>query len=654
MLSTVSMELFNLVILDTDLEKVTEMIVHQGILHLVKIDALQTWAKNLAVAEISLQQNKYLELEKRIKNVLRRLGETKDTEKNVVEYKLPVLSMEETINSLDEIESRLTPKLIEKESLQEQLSKQEEIYKQIDVFGHWDIAKMVKGKHSFLETVTGKIDSKDLVFLQKGLHDIPNIIMPFKTAGKETMVLIIILKRNHPVLEKVLNDTVFEKIPVREEAVSISQDVKIEIKKKIKSIEEKINSINSRIEEYKMQVKPVLLNFFAQGITKRAVLNAEGYFQKTTRTYLISGWIPVLQRDEFISRIKGLVGKNCYIYEEKPEEVEAIKEKREKVPVLFNNPKFVKPFEMLITNYGIPEYKTIDPTIFVAISFLIMFGAMFGDAGHGLLFFILGLILFRKKKQVISKAGILIAYCGVSSILFGFLYGSILGMEGIIPALWMRPFNNILYFLKLAVLFGVFMISTGIIVNIVNAFRTKDIIKGIFDKAGLIGGVIYWTGIGLVIKYLVLKSELPKPQFILFLIGVPVTVLFLKAPAERIITKRSEMFPEGFIAYFMETVIQIVEIFIGYLANTLSYIRIAAFALAHAGLFLAVFTLVDLVKNSPLGTFWSVIIIILGNILILVLEGMVVTIQSIRLEYYEFFSKFFEGTGKEYKPVKLG
>lgn len=654
MLSAAPMELFNAVILDCDLEKVTEAVVRQGVLHLANIGSLEGWAGNLAAAEISGRQSKYQELEKKVKNILRKLEETKDIDKEITEYKPPSLSIEEITDKLDEIESFLSPKLMEKESQKEQLNKLEEIYKQIDIFGPLDLAKTSRGRYSFLEVVTGKIDSKNLVFLRKGLEDIPNIIMPFKAVGNEVMVLVMVLKRDHPALEKVLNEAAFEKISVPQEAAAISGDAKIEIRKNIQSVKDKISAIDSQIGEYKTRAKPVLLDFLTQCSAKRVILSAQAYFQKTDRTYLISGWIPVACRDELIAKIKQLTGSRCYIYEEKPEKVEAIRERREKVPVLFNNPAFLKPFEMLITTYGIPEYKTIDPTIFVAISFLIMFGAMFGDVGQGLILFILGLVLRGKKKQFLSKAGVLIAYCGVSSILFGFLYGSVFGMENIIPALWMNPFNNILFFLKLAVLFGVFMISLGITVNIVNAFRTKDVIKGVFDKAGLIGGFIYWAGVGLAIKYLMLKSAPPSPKFILCLIGIPVLALFLKAPAEKIITKRGRIFPEGFMTYFMETVVEIIEIFIGYLANTLSYIRIAAFSLAHAGLFLAVFSLVDLVKNSAAGTFWSVVIIILGNILILVLEGTVVTIQSIRLEYYEFFSKFFEGEGKQYKPIKLG
>ena len=654
MLKPVSMELFTAVILDEDLDKVTEMVVRQGVLHLVKIKELESWAEKLEFAKTSQQQSQYTEIEKRIKTILRRLGESNDIEKRISEYKITPQTPEETTSRLDEIEAAVNPKLIEKESLQEQLTTQKEIYKQIDIFGPFDIGKAAKGKYSFLEVVTGKIDTRNLAFLQKNLEDIPNVIMPFRTLGNQTLVLVIALKRDRAALEKALNEAALEKVFVPEEAAEISGDAKQEIQKNIAGIETRISKVDSEIRQYRQEVKPALLDFLSQGIAKNVILGAEGYFQKTERTYLISGWMPVSKGRELVENLKKLIGDRCYVNEVKPEKVEAVKNKTEKVPVLFSNPEFIKPFEMLITGYGVPEYKTIDPTIFVAISFLMMFGAMFGDVGQGLVLFIAGLFLHGNKKQFFSKIGTLVMYCGVSSMLFGFLYGSIFGMEKIIPSLWMRPLNNIISFLKMAVIFGIFMISLGIILNIINAFRNRDFIKGIFDKAGLIGGLIYWICVGLVIRHLMANAAPLNPKLILGLVGAPVLFLFLKAPAQKLAAGRGKIFHDGIATYFIETLVEVVEIFIGYLANTISYVRVAAFALAHVGLFLAVFSLADLMKATATGRVWSVVIIVLGNILILVLEGMVVTIQSIRLEYYEFFSKFFTGEGKQYKPVKLG
>jgi V/A-type H+-transporting ATPase subunit I len=332
----------------------------------------------------------------------------------------------------------------------------------------------------------------------------------------------------------------------------------------------------------------------------------------------------------------------------------AIREKSQKVPVLLDNPDLIKPFEMMVTGFGVPEYTSVDPTLFVAISFLLMFGAMFGDIGQGLVLFAAGIILTKQHRSLLSRVGFLMTYCGAAATVFGLLYGDFFGMEGIMPSLWMNPFHNISSFLPLAVALGIVLISLGIVINIINAVRAKEVSKVIFGKTGLIGGLIYWTGIALGLRYFVFKAGPLPLVLIVLLVGGPVFLLFLRAPVDKILSKRGRMFQEGFLTYFIETVIEVMEIFTGYLANTLSYIRVAAFALAHAGLFLAVFTLADLVKSTAMGSVGSILVVILGNIFIFVFEGMIVTIQGIRLEYYEFFSKFFEGEGKLYRPVGFG
>jgi len=218
----------------------------------------------------------------------------------------------------------------------------------------------------------------------------------------------------------------------------------------------------------------------------------------------------------------------------------------------------------------------------------------------------------------------------------------------------MRPMSNIIFFIKTAIYFGIAVMSLGVLINIVDALRTRDWIKGLFDKAGLLAGVIYWGGVGLVINLLVLEGAGPSRSLVMLLVGVPVLLIFMRAPVERLLGRSAKLFPEGALTYFMETIIEVVEIFLSFLANTLSFIRVAAFALAHAMLFMAVFTLADAVRNIPGGTLVSLLLIIVGNFLIILLEGIIVTIQAIRLEYYEFFGKFFGEEGTRYEPVKIG
>jgi V/A-type H+-transporting ATPase subunit I len=321
---------------------------------------------------------------------------------------------------------------------------------------------------------------------------------------------------------------------------------------------------------------------------------------------------------------------------------------------MLKNPGFFRPFEMLVSSYGLPEYNFIDPTIFVAISFLIMFGTMFGDVGHGAILCVIGWLLgFRKgdRSEGVRLVGKLGFYCGLSSIVFGFLFGSVFGVENWIPRVWLSPMHEIDRFFKFAIFFGVGMISIGIVLNLINALRSRNFRGTFFDHAGLVSAILYWCGIGAAAIFM---RNRPVPiQLVAFGIVLPVLLFFLREPLAAVFGRRRMRFDTGVGTYIMESFIEVIEIITGYLGNTVSFIRVAAFALAHAGLFIAVFSLVDMVSSKTGGVFWAALIFIIGNAVIIALEGMVVTIQAIRLEYYEFFGKFFIGGGTAYKPIGL-
>jgi V/A-type H+-transporting ATPase subunit I len=385
------------------------------------------------------------------------------------------------------------------------------------------------------------------------------------------------------------------------------------------------------------------------------LLKVKSYLKKTRKTYIFSGWVPSKRKREVENEILRAAKGRAIVEIISPEEITGVKSGQLKVPVMLENPGFFRPFEMLVSSYSLPEYKFIDPTFFVAISFLIMFGMMFGDVGHGIVISIIGWLLgFRKsgRSDGVTLVGKLGFYCGLASIVFGFLYGSVFGVETWIPHLWLSPMHEIGRFFKFAIFFGVGMISVGIIFNLINTLRVRNFMGTFFDHAGLVSAILYWSGIGAAAIFM---RNRPIPiKLVTFGILLPVFLFFLREPLAAIFGRRRMRFSTGVGTYVMESFVEIIEIITGYLGNTVSFIRVAAFALAHAGLFVAVFSLVDLVKEESGGAIWTVLIFLIGNAVIIALEGMVVTIQAIRLEYYEFFGKFFVGGGTAYKPIGLG
>jgi V/A-type H+-transporting ATPase subunit I len=377
------------------------------------------------------------------------------------------------------------------------------------------------------------------------------------------------------------------------------------------------------------------------------------YFRNTDHTFLLSGWVPAAHQKDFVRGIREATKGRCVVREIRPEDFLSVREGKVQVPVRLKNPALVRPFELLTSAYGTPSYTNLDPTPLVGLSFLLMFGIMFGDVGHGLVLALIGGLLFLKLKGEARQAGLLILYAGCSSMVFGFLFGSIFGFEETLPTLWLKPMESISELFKTLIFFGTGMISVSILLNVCNKLKKGQWPLAIFNKSGIIGLAFYWSGVFMAMQILSpstgAKSGFQKA--LPFMLGGAFVLLLLQEPISRFLMGKKKLFHEGAVTGLMEAVMEMLETFLGFLANTVSFIRVAAFALAHAGLFMAVFELCKGVQNVAHGSV-SLVIMIVGNIGIIMLEGLVVTIQSVRLEFYEFFTRFFEHGNNPYKPVR--
>ncbi len=309
-------------------------------------------------------------------------------------------------------------------------------------------------------------------------------------------------------------------------------------------------------------------------------------------------------------------------------------------PTKLRNPKILKPFEMFVEMYGLPAYNEMDPTLFVALTYTFMFGIMFGDVGQGLFLVVGGFLLYKVKQM--RLAGI-IALAGIWSTVFGFLYGSFFGFEELIPALWRRPMDDIMGTLMMAIAFGGILIILAMVLNVINAVRAREYGRLIFGQSGLAGLMCYGFT-ALCILLFATGNPLPAAVIMAVMLGLPLLAILLKEPLARLVEKKGHLFPEGSKAmFFVEALVELFDVVLSYATNTISFVRVGAFALSHAGMMGVVMTLAGLEKGSP-----NWIIIILGNILVTGLEGLVVGIQVLRLEYYEMFSRFYKGSGKPF------
>jgi len=373
---------------------------------------------------------------------------------------------------------------------------------------------------------------------------------------------------------------------------------------------------------------------------ERSVLDAGESFLWTSKTCTISGWIPAVREQEVLKELRRVTGGRMVAQLSEPGD--------EEPPVLLRHNPLLAPFAGLVMTYSTPRYREVEPTLFVAVAFLLMFGLMFGDVGHGAVLVVMGLALLKwGATEVMRQGGMLLLLCGCSAAVFGFLFGSVFGNEDLIAPLWMTPAEptETMRFLGYMILFGVALISLGLVLSVVNRIRTGDYYHAFLDKTGVIGALFYWGAVGLAIKAMKSGAVAINSWELILLVAAPLVILFFREPLYAIATKKKKLYHEGVLTGVMEAVVEMMETVTSFLANTISFVRIGAFALAHAMLMMAVIQLAGM--SSGVG---SVIILVLGNALAIVLEGMVVAIQVLRLQYYEFFGKFFMGGGKKYDP----
>ncbi|MDF2821914.1 MAG: ATPase [Clostridiales bacterium] len=310
-------------------------------------------------------------------------------------------------------------------------------------------------------------------------------------------------------------------------------------------------------------------------------------------------------------------------------------------PTKLRNFFLFKPFEMFVKMYGLPSYNEIDPTFFVAVTYAILFGVMFGDVGQGALLVIGGLLIYKFKKNQLAA---IMSLSGIFSVIFGFAYGSIFGFEEVLEPLWLSPMHEVNSILIIPCIYGAAIILLSMMFNVINAIRTKDISRMILDKNGVAGIIFYGSALAIGALVIFKKNGIAVTIFgVLVVIGL--VLMILKEPLTRLIKKKKQLIKGSKVMFCVETFFEMFEVLLSYVTNTVSFVRVGAFALSHAGMMGVVHLLADTASGNP-----NIVVLIFGNLLVMGMEGLIVGIQVLRLEFYEIFSRFYTGGGREFKP----
>jgi V/A-type H+-transporting ATPase subunit I len=351
------------------------------------------------------------------------------------------------------------------------------------------------------------------------------------------------------------------------------------------------------------------------------IFSVRNALEKCETGYRLSGWIPRRKSGKFRNALP-YASINFFVA-------------GDDAPVLLHTPAFLKSFESMIRGFSYPSYNEINPTVPFAVAFIVMFGAMFGDIGHGLILMMAGSMVRHRWKSY-KNLGDIYILAGTGSMLFGFFYGSLFGIHDLIPHLFFSPVERVDLSIYTGICIGIFFISLSFFLNIFSMLRRKAFSSLVFGEGGILWMLIYWLAIGISIKAMVFR--LPVSSELLLLGGLVLVV------ATMLVIRKGNPFQNLFA-----TMIRLFE----HAVNTISFARLGAFALAHGALFLALFSLADIVSDPQIHGPGYWFIILLGNLFIIGLEGVVVTIQTLRLEYYEFFKRFFRGGGHPYTPYRL-
>ena len=385
------------------------------------------------------------------------------------------------------------------------------------------------------------------------------------------------------------------------------------------------------------------------------LLHQESYFFDVRRfaarykdKFILAGWIPKQEEKALSSALDAVEGIE-YSFERPDEDA------HHTPPVKLRNFSLFRPFEFFVDMYGLPRYTEVDPTPFVAITYTILFGIMFADLGQGLLVAVVGWLLWKFKRMAIGR---ILVPCGISSAVFGTVFGSVFGFEHVLDPLYHALFgleekpievmnsDTTMLIIVASVILGLILIAISMIINIYSSLKRRDFENGVFGSNGLAGFVFYVslvTGLG---GQLLLDIPLLTAPYIVLLIVLPLLLIFLREPLGKLMNREQNWMPKKKGEFLVQNFFELFEILLSYLSNTMSFLRVGAFVLVHAGMMMAVFAIGDM-----FGAFGNTVAIVVGNALVIGMEAVLVAIQTMRLEFYEMFSRYYIGDGRAFRPL---
>lgn len=417
-------------------------------------------------------------------------------------------------------------------------------------------------------------------------------------------------------------------------------------KKALSKAEADLKALDENIKSYFAENEETIMQIYSYIARRNDEYEIKKYATKYKNYFMLVGWIPESEYSQFENALKQIDG--IELDYDNPEQVKHLTP-----PTKLKNRGLFKYFEYFVEMYGVPNYHEIDPTAIVAITYTLLFGIMFADVGQGIILALVGLFMHKFKKMQLGR---ILIPCGIASTVFGFVFGSLFGFEHALDPLYhslglegkpVEIMESATGIVVVSIGLGVVLIILAMLLSIISSIKQKNLANAIFGHNGIAGMVLYLSLL-LVVGGSFMSLELPVGKIAFAGIVLPIILIFFKHPISDLIKYRKIQI-HSVSDFFIENFFEMFEVLLSYLTNTLSFMRVGAFVLIHSGMMMAFFALAEMMGGG-IGT---AMMIVFGNVFVIALEGLLVGIQVLRLEFYEMFSRFYNGDGVLYKPVAV-
>lgn len=544
---------------------------------------------------------------------------------------------------LTDLRDRLIGAKDHKTALEEQLKQDETSIEQLSHFRSLDISLEEVFSCEFVKVRFGRIPVESYRKLQSYENHPYVMFVPCSEEGDSLWGIYACPEDHVEEIDRVFASLFFERMHINEgsgvPAVAIER-----LEKDVDAIRSDIADFDRLIADYFEKEHDRIMQLYTYLRRSSDVADFHRYFAKYNDYFFLMGWVPEDDVKSLTVQLQEI--ETVEVAADAPSAV-----KRLTPPTDLKNKRIFRPFEMYVRMYGVPNYNEPDPTAFVAITYTLLFGIMFADLGQGLILSLVGLFMWKKMKMALGK---ILIPCGVCSAFFGLCFGSVFGFENLLDPMFhalgfkekpIEVIDSAVQLLVAAIAVGVVLVILAMCVNIYSSFRRRDIASAVFGPNGFAGLVFYACMILLVLSLVV---DMPVPRSVFgWAMLVSIALIFMREPLAGIVTGKKDWKPESWGEYSLDNGAELFEVVLSYFSNTLSFLRVGAFVLIHAGMMLMFFKLAEYMPNTALYT----LLIVFGNIFVIVLEGLLVGIQVLRLEFYEMFSRFYFGDGRDYEPV---